>query len=44
MIEQLLKGEVVLFIEKKDGTIGGGGSQLSYLAMLTEYRGEQSEI
>jgi hypothetical protein len=29
MVEQLLKGEVVLFIEKKDGTIIVAGSQLS---------------
>jgi hypothetical protein len=28
MIEELLKGEVVLFIEKKDGTIVVAGSQL----------------
>jgi hypothetical protein len=29
MIEELLKGEVVLFIEKKDGTIVVAGSQLA---------------
>jgi hypothetical protein len=28
MIEELLKGECVLFIEKKDGTIVVAGSQL----------------
>jgi hypothetical protein len=28
MIEELLKAEVVLFIEKKDGTIVVAGSQL----------------
>jgi hypothetical protein len=29
MIEELLKAEVVLFIEKKDGTIVVAGSQLA---------------
>jgi hypothetical protein len=36
MIEQLLKGEVVLFIEKKDGTIIVAGSQLGALAITAD--------
>jgi hypothetical protein len=36
MIEELLKGEVVLFIEKKDGTIVIAGSQLGALAITAD--------
>jgi len=36
MIEELLKGEVVLFIEKKDGTIVCAGSQLGAQAITAD--------
>lgn len=36
MIEELLKGEVVLFIEKKDGTIVVAGSQLGAQAITAD--------
>lgn len=36
MVEELLKGEVVLFLEKKDGTICAAGSQLGALAITAD--------
>jgi hypothetical protein len=39
MIEELLKGEVVLFTEKKDGTIVVAGSQLELYSQQMETRG-----
>jgi hypothetical protein len=36
MVEQLMKGESVLFIEKKDGTIVVAGSQLGALAITAD--------